>query len=222
MRSMIYLAASLALAPIGVQATTSDTLANLFNGGSLSLGRFDVHGWSLDKNVSDVSIDYSKIIVDIESSFEGFTLDYDFGGQMSIAAAGSIFNEFSYYVTDLLRPHFVENVLELTDPVFEGTPPNSGSILVTEDVFCGGPSGGVIVGQKRAEIDPDAEINNPRDSAQFLCKGDLWIEKEITIISEGARVSLGDMHQEFVPAPATAALLALGLFGIRRAVRRAG
>jgi len=221
MRAAIYLTASLALAPIGGQAAPINTLANLFDGASLAIDHYDVHNWSLDSNVSDVAIDFGQIMVQIQNSYEGFTLNYDFNNQLSISTAGSIDIDFSYSVTDFARPHFIGNVLELTDPLFSGSAPNSGSIVVTEDVFCGGPPGGYLVGQKRAEIDPDAGINTPVDAAQFLCKQDLWIEKHIVITSEGSTVSLGDMHQTFIPVPATAALLALGLFGIRCTSRRA-
>jgi len=221
MRSAICLAATLALAPIGVQATTTDNLADLFgNNGSLATDRFVVHGWSLDANNSDpsVSIDFSQIIVDIVGSGSIFTLNYNFGGQMAVTGGDSIYLDFSYYVTDRLRPHFVENVLELTDPLFGGTSPDSGYIAVDEEVFCGDR----LVGQKHTEINPDAGVNTRSDSAKFLCKRDLWIEKRIQLVSEGSSVSLGDMHQTFVPVPATAALLAFGMAGLRRRARQPG
>ena len=213
MRAATLFAASLALSSVGAQAAPSSSLQELFSGETLTWGRFVVSNWSLDQNQSDVPIDFSAIPVQIVGSFEGFTIDYDFGNQLAVTDSDSIYLDFSYSVTDLSRPHFVSNLLELTDPFFGA---DSGSIIVDEDVFCGPPSRGWLAGRKHTDIEPGYGINVRSDSASFLCKDELWIEKRIAIISEGALVQLGDMHQVFVPAPATVALLGLGLFAIRR------
>jgi len=212
----MYLNRALLLCAAGAlfaSAGSATTMQDLVDGAALTLDGVSVTGWAVEGNASSVTIDFSAINVLLTNPAPlVWEISYTFGSEFSVTDGEYIDIWLAY---SLAGAHIEAASMLLTDPLFTGA---GGSIKVDSYVFVEG----VLRCQVHPEIDSVYGPNLPSDQSLCPTKNDpIDVEKHIQIQAyAGGTVSLGDMHQRYIPEPATLALMAGGLLGAAGAGRR--
>jgi hypothetical protein len=210
--------------PLFAQVTNSGTLANLANGGTLSIDDKTFSGFSYTPT-GLTSFDPSQIIV---TATENGGIDYlTWSGNISLVSGGGIGS------ADLLLDYIVTSTdgqIDMIDQAYTGSAINGA--LAVDEIAATGAFGGTVVGSSHLQIgdfsDPPAETNDvlnivPPETALYVTK-----DIAFAVTSEGGGfITISQVTQSFHQVPEPTAMLLGSLGGglllflrLRRQARR--
>src|ERR1017187_5018830 len=211
--------------PLFAQVTNSGTLANLANGGTLSIDDKTFSGFSYIPS-GLTSFDPNQIIV---TATESGGVDYlTWSGNISFVSGGFAF-------ADLLLNYIVTanpGAISMIDQSYTGSAING--LLAVDETAATGAFGGTVVGYSHLDAgdfsDPPAEpvqgdnlIINPSQSVLYVTKGLNFAVNS----PNGGFVQIGQVEQSFHQVPEPSAMLLGSLGGglllflrLRRQARR--
>ena len=201
---------AMGVAPLFAQATNSGTLANLANGGTLSIDDKIFSGFSyLPSGLT--SFDPNQIIV---TATESGGIDYlTWSGNISFLSGGVA-------TADLKLNYIVTantGTINMIDQAYTGSAING--FLAVDETAATGAFGGMVVGYSHLEVgdftDPPAEtvqgdnlIINPSQSVLYVTK-----DIALAVISpNGGSITIDQVEQSFHQVPEPSAML-LGSLG---------